>query len=102
MPTESRFCKQGPIEESREINKATYTFTLETEDGEPLPNNREFFPDLDSLGKHYLVAADSNPHIKRHYTTCTAMNPLIYDALVSSLGTEAISMKASLSSTDIE
>jgi len=101
MPTESKACKQGPVEESREINKATYTFTLETVDGEPLPNNREFFPDLDSLGKHYLVAADSNPHIKRHYTTCTAMNPLIYDALVDSLHAESAGESKSLSSGDV-
>lgn len=88
-PTETAMCKQGEINEAREINEKTLTFVLETQSGEVMANNREYFPDLDSIGKHYLVSTTENPHIKRHYTTCCGMNPIIYDKLCDSLNERA-------------
>lgn len=69
---------------------------METTSKETLANNREYFPDLDSIGKHYLVSTETNPHIKRHYTTCNAMKPEIYDGLVASLNGRANEEEKSL------
>ena len=88
-PTQLKECKQGEIMDAREINKMTLAFVLETTDFKPLANNRLFYPDLDSIGKHYLVSTVANPWIKRHYTTCNAMDPLIYDTLVKKLNGDA-------------
>lgn len=65
-----------------------------------MANNRTYYPDLDSLGKHYLVSTSANPHIKRHYTTCCGMNPVIYDALVGSLNERSKEMTQSLSGSN--
>jgi len=62
-----------------------------------MANNREYYPDLDSIGKHYLVSTTLNPHIKRHYTTCCGMNPVIYDKLVESLNERSKEHTQSLS-----
>lgn len=50
-----------------------------------MANNREFYPDLETIGKHYLVTNIANPTIKRHYTTCNAMKPQVYDSLLNAL-----------------
>ena len=96
VPTETKMMKQGPGDEARKISNAIQPFALVTEDGQPLANNKEYFPDLGSLGKHYLVSSMTNPHIKRHYTTCCAMNPVIYDALVKTLNGRAGEARQSL------
>jgi len=73
------------MSQARKINTTTTTFVLETCNGKPMANVQEFYPGLDTLGKHYLVSSVLNPSIFRQYTTCNAMNPDIYDSLVDAL-----------------
>lgn len=67
------------------MNRQTSTFVLETESGKDISNCREFYPDIEMLGKHFLVNCTERTWINRHYTTCNAMDPDIYDNLINAL-----------------
>jgi hypothetical protein len=74
--------KHAPVEFEYQVNDSTSSLLLETISGDVLPNNKEWYSDLETLGKHFLVNCTERGWLNRHYTTCNAMSKPIYDELV--------------------
>ena len=63
-------------------NKETSTFCFETMDSKPVKNFHYWFEDLNMIGRHYLMAAASNPTLMRQYTVCNTMIPEFYNDII--------------------
>ena len=63
-------------------NKETSTFCFETMDQKPVKNFHYWFEDLNMIGRHYLMAAASNPNLMRQYTVCNTMIPEFYNEII--------------------
>ena len=51
-----------------------------------MPNCKDFYPGLDTLGKHYTVQwLESHGKARRHYTICNVMKPAVYTKVVQHL-----------------
>ena len=61
-----------------------------TGDASRVPNWKGYFKDLEFLAKHFLVKnLDGGEQIARHYTTCNAMIPEVYNAYINALKPES-------------
>lgn len=69
------------IVKKTKMNKDTSTFCFETIDSKPVSNFHYWFEDLNMIGRHYLIAAVSNPNLMRQYTVCNTMIPEFYDEI---------------------
>ena len=46
---------------------------------------KRFYPDTEMLTKHFLLSSVNNPKVFRHYTSCNAMNPPVYEEYIKIL-----------------
>lgn len=59
------------------VTNGTETFTFSTIDGEQVHNLKHWYNDPSMLGRHFLVFNVANPRVKRHYTICSTMQPVL-------------------------
>lgn len=67
------------------VNAADFSFCFQTVDKKANPGFRHWHSDLSMLGKHYLVLNSAHPGVKRHYTICNVLNPLLNKAVLSAV-----------------
>jgi hypothetical protein len=71
-----------------DVNATTKTIVFESLEGRIVPNWKKYYPNVDYIGKHFLVrniAATDRDSVWRHYTICNAMKPEYYEALIKAL-----------------
>ena len=73
--------------ECETVSPSTKTIVLENVSGEPVPGWKKFYNSSDFFAKHFLIR-DMNGaknSIFRHYTTCNAMQPNVYNGFINAL-----------------
>ena len=40
---------------------------------------KRYYSDISMIGKHFLVTAETNMNVKRHYTICNCMKSEVYN-----------------------
>jgi len=71
------------ISNKNQVNDSTATFTFTSIDNEPIANFKQWYSDPAMIGRHFLVFNVQNPSVKRHYTICSSMQPLIFTELIN-------------------
>ena len=71
----------------KSINASTKTIVVENIDNsEPVTNFRDYFKDASYIAKYFRIKAMTGANgVARHYTTCNAMRPDLYQALINAL-----------------
>ena len=64
------------------MTTGTETFTFSSIDGEPVPNLKHWYNDPGMIGRHFLVFNVASPRVKRHYTICSSMQPVLHSELL--------------------
>ena len=67
----------------RTVNKVAKTFTFTSIDNLPVSNVKSWYNDPAMIGRHFLVFSAQTPSVKRHYTICSAMEPMLYNELLT-------------------
>lgn len=57
------------------VNEATATFVMQASNNRPVQNWRNWFSDIQMIGKHFLLYSSAVRDVKRHYTICNVMIP---------------------------
>ena len=65
------------------ISPVTATFVMNTTDNRSIKDWRNWFSDVQMIGKHFLIYSQAIKDIKRHYTICNVMIPENKNELVS-------------------
>jgi len=65
------------------INSATATFVMNTTDNHVVKDWRNWFSDIQMIGKHFLIYSQAIKDVKRHYTICNVMIPENRNELMS-------------------
>ena len=72
------------LKKTIKLSKSTSIFFFESENGEVVLNFKSFFSSLKISQKHFLVRSVEDG-LHRHYTTCNAMRPELYNQLTRCL-----------------
>lgn len=65
------------------LNPVTATFVMKTVDEKSVKNFRNWFGDVQMIGKHFLIYSKAIRDVKRHYTICNVMIPENMSELIS-------------------
>ena len=57
------------------VNEATATFVMKDASNRVRLNWRNWFSDVQMIGKHFLLYSQAVRDVKRHYTICNVMIP---------------------------
>ena len=64
------------------VNDNTATFTFSGITDVPIKNLKMWYNDPQMIGRHFLVYSSKAPQVKRQYTICSSMNPMVRDELL--------------------
>ena len=71
--------------DTAKVNSTTSAFFLETVENSVKEGFKRYYPGTETLTKHFRVSSVQDPKIFRHYTTCNAMNPPVYQEYLRAL-----------------
>lgn len=86
--TVGRLIQEAPLVESEiknsyQVNRHTKTFQFQTNQNV----YKNYFSDINDIGKHFLINVKGDTAVYRHYTICSTMRPELYKALLKSVQT---------------
>lgn len=66
------------VESRWQVNKMTQSIKFKILDNQEKGHPKNFYPDLQMIGKHFLINEKSNYQVKRHMTTANCMIESVY------------------------
>jgi hypothetical protein len=74
------------IMETSQVNSDSSTFVFKSVTKELVFTNvKKFYPDVQMIGRHFLIWAESKPLVKRQYTIANCMRFETYKAYINAM-----------------